>query len=143
MGIRQIERGEWSLSWAAILVTLLLTAGIGSFAREMLRDADFQGTQFGLIVRGLVGAVLLFDIYVIYQQHQLQKICRRLTEREEFFQLISENVADMIAVVDTNGKRLYNSPSYYCVLGYTPKELQAVSSFEQIHPDNDWILRAT
>jgi PAS domain S-box-containing protein len=136
MGIRQIERGEWSLSWAAILVTLLLTAGIGSFAWEMLRDADFQGTQFGLIVRGLVGAVLLFDIYVIYQQHQLQKIRRRLTEREEFFQLISENVADMIAVVDTNGKRLYNSPSYYRVLGYTPKELQAVSSFEQIHPDD-------
>jgi PAS domain S-box-containing protein len=135
-GFRQIERGEWSLSWAAISVTLLLTAGIASFAWEMLHYADFQGTQFRTVIRGLVGAVLLFDLYVIYQQHQLQKIRRKLTEREEFFQLISENVADMIAVVDGHGKRLYNSPSYYRVLGYTPDELQSVSSLDQIHPDD-------
>jgi two-component system, cell cycle sensor histidine kinase and response regulator CckA len=140
VGIRQIERDEWSLSWAAISVTLLLTAGIGSFAWEMLRYADFQGAEFGLIVRGLVGAVLLFDLYVIYQQHQLQKVRRRLTEREEFFQLISENVADMIAVVDANGKRLYNSPSYYRVLGYSEEELKQVSSLDQIHPDDTQLV---
>jgi two-component system cell cycle sensor histidine kinase/response regulator CckA len=136
MGFRQIERSEWSLSWAAITVTLILTAGIASFAWEMLRYADFQSAEFSLVVRGLVGAVLLFDLYVIFQQHQLQKMRRRLTEREEFFQLISENVADMIAVVDANGKRLYNSPSYQRVLGYTQEELLAVSSLDQIHPDD-------
>ncbi|HTZ74505.1 MAG TPA: PAS domain S-box protein [Candidatus Aquilonibacter sp.] len=139
-GIRQVERGEWSLSWTAISVTLLLTGGIASFAWEMLRFADFQGAQFGLIVRGLVGAVLLFDVYVIYQQHQLQKIRRRLTEREEFFQLISENVADMIAVVDASGKRLYNSPSYHRVLGYTQEELKSIASLEQIHPDDQQLV---
>jgi two-component system cell cycle sensor histidine kinase/response regulator CckA len=135
-GIRRVERGQWSLSWAAIFVTLVLTAGISSFAWEMLRYADYQGTEFALVVRGLVGAVLLFDLYVIYQQHQLQRIRRRLSEREEFFQLISENVADMIAVVDRNGKRLYNSPSYYRVLGYTSDELHELSPINQIHPDD-------
>jgi len=34
------------------------------------------------------------------------------------------------------GHRLYNSPSYHQVLGYTAEELQSSSSFEQIHPDD-------
>ena len=34
-----------------------------------------------------------------------------LREREEFFRLISENVTDLIAVLDLDGRRVYNSPS--------------------------------
>ena len=119
VGFRQIERSEWSLSWAAIAVTLLLTAGIASFAWEMLHSPDFQNTEFGIVVRGLTAAVLLFDIYVIYQQTQLHRIRRHLLDREALFKLITENVADMIAVVDGEGHRLYNSPSYFRVMGYT------------------------
>jgi diguanylate cyclase (GGDEF)-like protein/PAS domain S-box-containing protein len=40
----------------------------------------------------------------------------------------------MIALVDVKGRRLYNSPSYKRVLGYSPSELSETSSFEQIHP---------
>ena len=71
--MRQIERREWSLSWAAIIVTLLLTAGIASFALEMLHHEDLERSQLVFTVRGLVGAVLLFDLYVIYQQFLLQR----------------------------------------------------------------------
>ena len=42
----------------------------------------------------------------------------------------------MIAVVDVSGKRLYNSPAYEKVLGYTAKELASTSAFQQIHPDD-------
>ena len=42
----------------------------------------------------------------------------------------------MIAVVDMAGNRLYNSPAYQRVLGYTTEELQSTSSFQQIHPDD-------
>ena len=42
----------------------------------------------------------------------------------------------MIALVDVKGRRLYNSPSYKRVLGYSPAELSETSSFEQIHPDD-------
>jgi two-component system, cell cycle sensor histidine kinase and response regulator CckA len=134
--MRQIERREWSLSWAAIIVTLLLTAGIASFAMEMLHHDDLERSQLVFAVRGLVGAVLLFDLYVIYQQFLLQRIRRQLVEREEFFQLINDNAADMIAVVDAEGKRLYNSPSYQRILGYDPEELEATSSLDQVHPDD-------
>jgi two-component system cell cycle sensor histidine kinase/response regulator CckA len=136
VGFRQIERSEWSLSWAAIAVTLLLTAGIASFAWEMLHSPDFQNTEFGIVVRGLTAAVLLFDIYVIYQQTQLHRIRRHLLDREALFKLITENVADMIAVVDGEGHRLYNSPSYFRVMGYTSEDLRSTSPLDQIHPDD-------
>ena len=87
-------------------------------------------------MRGLVGLVFLFDLYTIYQYLLIHRIRRQLVEREELFHLISENAADMIAVVDMDGKRIFNSVSYQKVLGYSPEELQASSGFEQIHPDD-------
>jgi len=59
-----------------------------------------------------------------------------LVQREELFRLISENAADLIAVVDVHGNRIYNSLSYEKVLGYSPEELKSSSSFEQIHPED-------
>jgi len=140
--MRQIERREWSLSWAAITVTLLLTAGLISFALGALHPHSVEAGRADLVVavRGLVGLVLVFDLYVVYQQLQIARMRRRLVEREEFFQLISENVVDMIAVVDSNGKRVYNSPSYHRILGYALDELEATSSFEQVHPDDRQIV---
>lgn len=80
--------------------------------------------------------VFLFDLYTIYQHLLIYRIRRELVQREELFHLISENAADMIALVDTHGNRLFNSLSYQRVLGYSPEELQASSAFEQIHPDD-------
>jgi PAS domain S-box-containing protein len=54
----------------------------------------------------------------------------------ELFRTVSENAADMIALVDVNGKRLYNSPAYERVLGYSAQELAETGSLEQIHPDD-------
>jgi PAS domain S-box-containing protein len=79
---------------------------------------------------------LLFDVYTIYQHLQLQRIRCRLAEREQLFQIITENAADMIAVVDRQGHRLYNSPAYEKLLGYGAAELAATSSIEQVHPDD-------
>jgi two-component system cell cycle sensor histidine kinase/response regulator CckA len=87
-------------------------------------------------MRGLVGLVFLFDLYTIYQYLLIHRIRRELVDREVLFHLISENAADMIAVVDMDGKRIYNSLSYQRVLGYSSEELQASSAFEQIHPDD-------
>ena len=124
----------WSF---AILVTLVLTAGIVSFMFPIGQRAEaFDNEPINLAIRGLVALVLLFDVYTIYQQFQIYRIRNELTEREELFRLITENAGDMIAVVDTHGNRLYNSPAYEKVLGYTPQELQNTSSFEQIHPDD-------
>jgi PAS domain S-box-containing protein len=138
VGMRRVERREWLLWSSAILVTLLLTLGILSFSFPMLREyaGDFDSLHLSVAIRGLVGLVLLFDIYTIYQQVQIYRIRHQLVEREELFRLISENAADMIAVVDPSGRRLYNSPAYARILGYTDEELASTSFFEQVHPDD-------
>jgi hypothetical protein len=59
----------------------------------------------------------------------------KLRQSEEQFRLISENVADLIAVLDLDGKRLYASPSYKDILG-DPKSLQGTDSFQEIHPED-------
>jgi two-component system, cell cycle sensor histidine kinase and response regulator CckA len=136
--LRRIERREWWLWATAVAITLLLTAGILSFLPVLSRSVESPQPLFSLqsAMWGLVCLVLLFDLYTIYQQLQIQRIRRRLFEREELFRLISENAADMIAVVDMEGKRIYNSLSYERVLGYSPEELKSSSSFEQIHPED-------
>src|SRR5208283_1905161 len=75
-------------------------------------------------------------ILVIYQQVRIYQIHRAARKHEELFQIVTENAADMIALVDVKGRRLYNSPAYKRILGYTAAELGATSSFEQIHPDD-------
>jgi len=136
--LRRIERREWWLWATAVAITLLLTSGILSFLPVLSPSAEAAQPIFSLqsAMWGLVCLVLLFDLYTIYQQLQIHRIRRRLFEREELFRLISENAADMIAVVDMEGKRIYNSLSYERVLGYSPEELKASSSFEQIHPED-------
>jgi PAS domain S-box-containing protein len=52
------------------------------------------------------------------------------------FRLIGENAADMIALVDADGKRLYSSPSYKKLLGYSDEELHQTTFYEHIHPDD-------
>ncbi len=134
----RIEGREWWLWGFAVAVTLALTLGIVSFTFPWLnREADAT-YWFGLRewTRGLAALVLLFDCYAIYQNLQLHRMRRQLAERDQLFQLISENAADMIALVDADGRRLYNSPSYQKVLGYSPEELKTTSSIEQVHPDD-------
>src|SRR6202166_782290 len=136
MNFRKVERHEWWLWSAAVSVTLLLTAGLATFLLPgMVGSASDQSTFLFMpqIVRGLLGLVLIFDIYTLYQQLKINRIRRKLIQREELFRLISENAADLIAVVDIQGNRLYNSLSYERVLGYSPEELSRSSSFEQIH----------
>jgi diguanylate cyclase (GGDEF)-like protein/PAS domain S-box-containing protein len=75
-------------------------------------------------------------ILVIYQQFRMYMARRKSKEREELFQIVTENAADMIALVDVKGRRLYNSPSYKKILGYSAAELSETSSFEQIHQED-------
>lgn len=58
-----------------------------------------------------------------------------LWKSKEQFRLISENVTDLIEVLDVEGKRLYNSPSCSLVFGDS-EVLLGTDSFEEIHPDD-------
>jgi len=136
--MRRVDGREWWLWGFAVAVTLALTVGIISFTFPWFNQEADSSYWFDLRewVRGLAALVLLFDFYAVYQHLQLHRIRRQLAERDQLFQLISENAADMIALVGSDGRRLYNSPAYQKVLGYSTEDLKGTSSFEQIHPDD-------
>lgn len=70
---------------------------------------------------------------------QVEELVR---EQEEFFRMIAENTEDFIAVLDLQGRRLYNNPSYSRFFGDTEK-LKGTDSFFEIHPeDREQIKRA-
>jgi diguanylate cyclase (GGDEF)-like protein/PAS domain S-box-containing protein len=75
-------------------------------------------------------------ILVLFQQFRIYRIHRESRKNEELFQIVTENAADMIALVDVKGRRLYNSPAYKRILGYSAAELGETSAFEQIHPED-------
>ena len=80
-----------------------------------------------------LGALALL---ALYQQVRIYQIHRESKTKEELFRIVTENAADMIALVDVKGRRLYNSPAYKRILGYSAAELGETSAFEQIHPDD-------
>src|SRR5579859_511836 len=134
--VREIDKREWWLWTFAVTVTIALVIGIItlSFPESHIGLKTWFWSDLRERVRGLAALVLLFDIYTVYQHFQLHRLRKQFAEKNELFELITENAADMIAVVDRQGNRLYNSPSYQKVLGYSQADLRTQSSFEQIHP---------
>jgi diguanylate cyclase (GGDEF)-like protein len=76
--MRQIDRREWWLWSSAISVTLLLALGIASFAVSALMEGfdSFHAFFLNQAVRGLIGLVLIFNVYVVYEQIQINRIRR-------------------------------------------------------------------
>jgi diguanylate cyclase (GGDEF)-like protein len=75
--LRNVGRRQWWLWSTAVMTTLLLTLGIASFAFPGLLDRSqdlFYSFEMGQAVRGLVGLVLIFNVYAIYQQLQIRRM---------------------------------------------------------------------
>ncbi len=89
-------------------------------AQDYLVKGQFEGKMLARVIR-----------YAI----ERKRAAEALRQSEQFFRLISENVSDLIAVIDRDGRRLYNSPSYKGLLG-DPARLIGTDSFEEIHPDD-------
>jgi PAS domain S-box-containing protein len=143
--MRIIEVRDWWLWICAVLITLLLTIAIMSFGVVPfhLHSPGLDSTPLRDTILGLVGMILIFDIYAIYQHLQIQQMRKQVIEQQELFRLITENAADMIAVIDMSGRRLYNSPSYEKNLGYVGSDLGDTTTLDQVHPeDRDKVQKA-
>src|SRR6266481_6510270 len=83
--MRRIAERQWWLWSSAVMVTLLLTLGIASFSFPgLLSGAEaFYSFHLDLAMRGLVGLVLLFNVYTVYQQLQIHRIQSNLSDQVE------------------------------------------------------------
>jgi diguanylate cyclase (GGDEF)-like protein len=81
--VRRVNRRQWWLWSSAIWVMLLLTAGIVSFVLPALLSQfdSFHSFFLNHAVRGLLGLVLVFNVYVVYEQLQINRIRSQLTEQ--------------------------------------------------------------
>lgn len=89
--LKRLERRDWWLWVVAICVMLLLTVAVLSMSFPGLLaqgDTIFQ-QSLEQAVRGLVGLVLLFNIYSIYQQMTIKRtrklLSEQLTEAKQFY----------------------------------------------------------
>ncbi len=79
-------------------------------------------------------------LMVAHDQTGRKRAEKTLRGQEEFFRLIAENIGDFIAVLDLEGRRLYNSPSYHRFFG-SERNLQGSDSFAEVHPDDQERVR--
>jgi len=83
--LRRIGRYDWSLWFLAVVIALSMTFAIATLSMAVIFDPrdPFYHLSMSQSVRGLVGMVLLFSVYTLYQQFQLMRTRRRLSEQVE------------------------------------------------------------
>jgi diguanylate cyclase (GGDEF)-like protein len=81
--LRRLGRHDWSLWGATAAVILALTVAIGTFSASVGSERSDPFYQFNISqsVRGLVGLVLVFSLYTLYQQVQLRRTRGRLASQ--------------------------------------------------------------
>ena len=108
--LQRLENRDWWLWWAAVIVMLLLTVAVVSLSyptllaagRAVEEEESLFQLNMHLAVRGLVGLVLLFNIYTIYQQFLIKRLRRQLAEQIEMLAKLQLRVEEFhrLAVLD-------------------------------------------
>ena len=85
--VRHVDARQWWLWCSAMLTTLLAMAAIASFDLPAFfsQFASLRSFFLNDTVRGLLGLVVLFNVYVIYEQLRINRIRKQVTE--EFYKL--------------------------------------------------------
>ncbi len=82
--LRRIEKRDWWVWGYSIFVILLLTLAVISFILPTLSEGG--DTRFKVkasdAIFGLAALVLIFDIYVVYQQTLIKRLRRQLAEKQ-------------------------------------------------------------
>ncbi|MFY9804127.1 MAG: GGDEF domain-containing protein [Candidatus Acidiferrales bacterium] len=81
--LKHLDRRQWWLWSTTVAVVLLLTLAVASFAFPALLGRDDGTYSFFLnqSVRALVGLVLVFSVYLIYQQTQIIRLHHQVAEQ--------------------------------------------------------------
>lgn len=83
--LRVLDRRNWWHWWNTVLVIMLLMGVIAALSLpKILSDKDLSSQlQIEIAVRGLLGVVLIFNVYMLYQQHLLTRLRNYLSSQME------------------------------------------------------------
>ena len=135
-----VNRGAQGLAWS--LACSVAGAVLWTLVRGLNYTPQTGDLVTALCFAGALGYVCTVG-YVVYAQNRRLTAARdALRASEERYRLIAENAADLIGMVDQDGRWLYTSPSYERVLA--PADLAAGSdAFHRAHPDDAEQARMT
>ena len=117
--------------------TLIVTAfSIYSLLQGRGPFVTNAGERGSLMLIGTYISILAVTQLMLAAAATERKVAEEAARKSEaMFLLISENVGDMIAVTDSTGRRLYNSPYYTRIFG-RQGSLMGTDAFEQVHPED-------
>jgi diguanylate cyclase (GGDEF)-like protein len=115
--LRKLDRRQWWLWSSAVLVLVLLTIAVASLAFPAMLNAqtvehDFYSFYLNQAVRALVGIVLVFAVYVVYQQTMIIRMRNTLADQIHNLakvQTLTDEVYKLAALDQLTG--LYNRRS--------------------------------
>ncbi len=112
--LRKLDRRQWWLWSSTVLVLVLLTIAVASFAFPAMLSIEAVTYSFYLnqAVRALVGIVLLFSVYVVYQQTMLVRMRNQLSDQIQSLarvESLTDEVYKLAALDQLTG--LYNRRS--------------------------------
>jgi len=83
--LRTLDRRQWWLWSSTVLVLMLLTIAVASFAFPAILSREEATYSFYLnqAVRALVGMVLLFSVYLVYQQTMIIRMRNQIADQVE------------------------------------------------------------
>ncbi len=83
--LRKLDRRQWWLWSSTLLVLVLLTVAVASFEFPSILAKEQSTYSFYLnqAVRSLVGIVLIFSVYLIYQQTVITRMRNQLADQIE------------------------------------------------------------
>jgi PAS domain S-box-containing protein len=124
--------GVRGASTAGAAIAILATIGTSHGGSPFVRDTVNESL---LYLNSFLDVTIISALFLAGVLAERERTEDSLRKSEQQFRLIMENLADLVAVLDLNGRRLYNSPSYQSILG-DPDKLRGSSSFDQIHPED-------
>jgi diguanylate cyclase (GGDEF)-like protein len=112
--LKKLDRRQWWLWSSTVAVLILLTVAVASFAFPALLTREQSTYSFYLnqAVRSLVGIVLLFTVYLVYQQSMIIRMRNQLADQIQSLakvQNLTNEVYKLAALDQLTG--LYNRRS--------------------------------
>jgi diguanylate cyclase (GGDEF)-like protein len=102
--LERLERRDWWLWSLAVVVMLLLTVAVVSMSFPELIKIDDPFFRYSLdrAIRGLVGLVLIFNGYTIYQQWTIKRLRREFSAQLNKMGRLEDKAAELhrLATVD-------------------------------------------